>query len=375
MTLRARMLRLVSPYYERHPWLRDALVRVDGNADRARHAVARHFPQVIRPNPRSLFIALTANCNFRCKGCHYGREFMSGRQLPLSMVRDLLDDSKAIGFNKVRLYGGEPLVHPDLPEIVRHATTRGLDFWVTTNGLLLRQRIDRLFEAGLRRLTLGFYGHGSAYDEYVQRDGAFGRVEEGVAYARKRYGSQLSLTLDWVLMRPTCSLTALNALTGFARRYHLPVQVNLIHYSLPYFLQDHEDGAGELHFRPEDRPEIEAVVAEILRLKAGEPRLFPQPAIALRSIPDWLMKGPDMRVPCDRYRLIWVGPDGTVQMCYVTFKLGNLHEKRLPEMLFNPAHRKAARDAFALNCPNCHCGFDKRTLAHGPSRRLYSRVS
>jgi len=77
-------------------------------------------------------------------------------------------------------------------------------------------------------------------------------------------------------------------------------------------------------------------------------------------------------VPCDAYRLIWVGPDGSVQLCYVTFKLGNLHDTRLSELVFTPTHKKAARDAFAVNCPNCHCGYDKRVLAHGPSRRLYS---
>ena len=372
MTLRSRLVRLVAPLHANRPWLRDFLVLADGNASRVRHSVARVFPTVIRPDPRSLFIALTAHCNFRCKGCHYGRDFMPGHQLSLAMVRELLDDAKAIGFDKVRLYGGEPLLHRDLPDIVEHAARLGLDFWVTTNGLLLRQRIDALFEAGLRRLTLGFYGNGAAYDEYVQREQAFAKVEEGVAYARRRFGPRLSLSLDWVLMRPTCGADAIRELTDFARRYRVPIQVNLVHYSLPYFLQSHEDGSRELQFGPEDRPAIERVVEALLSLKATDPALIPQTAIALRSIPDWLMKGAGMRVPCDRYRLIWVGPDGTVQLCYVTFKLGNLHERRLADLVFTSAHRQAARDAFALNCPNCHCGFDKRVLAHGPSRRLYS---
>jgi cyclic pyranopterin phosphate synthase len=59
-------------------------------------------------------------------------------------------------------------------------------------------------------------------------------------------------------------------------------------------------------------------------------------------------------------------------MCYVTFKLGNLHEQRLKDMMFSPAHLQAARDAFALKCPNCHCGFDTRTLGHAPTRALYA---
>jgi cyclic pyranopterin phosphate synthase len=346
-------------------------VRVDGAVDRLRHGVARTFPQVIRADPRSLFISLTARCNFRCQGCHYGRDFMEGRQLPFPLVRDLLDDAKTIGFDKVRLYGGEPLLHSRLPEIVEHATRLGLRFWLTTNGLLLRRQIDGLFDAGLRQVTLGFYGIGAAYDAYVQRERAFVRVEDGIAYSRRRYGLRLSLALDWVLMRPTCSRSALTELKTFARAYRLPIHVNLIHYSLPYFLRDDEDDASKLHFRPEDRPAVEAAVSELLAFKAAHPELVPQSAVALRSIPDWITKGPAMRVPCDRYRLIWVGPDGTVQLCYVTFKLGNLHGTRLRDLVFTKAHEKASRDAFSLNCPNCHCGYDKRVLSHGPTRRLY----
>lgn len=67
-----------------------------------------------------------------------------------------------------------------------------------------------------------------------------------------------------------------------------------------------------------------------------------------------------MRVPCDSYQTLWVGPDGTVQQCYVTFRLGNLHTQRLKTMVFTPLHRQAARDAFAVNCPNCHCHYDRR---------------
>jgi cyclic pyranopterin phosphate synthase len=145
--------------------------------------------------------------------------------------------------------------------------------------------------------------------------------------------------------------------------------VNLIHYSLPYFTKAEN---RELQFGPEDRPAIESVVAELLRLKRARPDLLLNSTTGLSAIPDWLMKGSDMRVPCTAYRLIWVGPDGTVQMCYVTFKLGNLHEKRLKEMLLTAEHRKAARDSFLLNCPNCHCGYDARTVRHAPTRRLYN---
>jgi cyclic pyranopterin phosphate synthase len=78
-----------------------------------------------------------------------------------------------------------------------------------------------------------------------------------------------------------------------------------------------------------------------------------------------------MKVPCNAGRLIWIGADGSVQLCYVTFKLGNLNEQRLSELVFTDAHRNAAQNAFKLDCPNCHCGYDKRILGHLPSRLKY----
>jgi cyclic pyranopterin phosphate synthase len=141
-------------------------------------------------------------------------------------------------------------------------------------------------------------------------------------------------------MRPTCNVDEIQRLWKFAERYSAPIGVSLIHYSLPYFTEGPDQ---ELQFRPEDRAAIERAVSELIRIKQLRPELIQQSLMALRSIPDWLLKKADMRVPCDRYHLLWVGADGTVQLCYVTFKLGNLHEQRLASMLFTAEHKKAAR--------------------------------
>ena len=327
------------------------------------------LPQIIQPDPREIYITLTANCNLRCIGCRYGRDFMPGQQLPLSMVRDLLDDCKALGIKNIRLYGGEPLLHKDIIRIVEHSVGLGLNTWLTTNGILLKEKVDDLYSAGLRTIAVGFYGTGEEYNLYVQRPDRYARMERGIAYTRERYGMGVNLRLGWVLMRPTCNLKAIREMWQFSERYNAQLGISLIHYSLPYFTEGPD---RELQFRPEDRGDIENAVEELLRLKRQRPEMIQQSEMALRSIPDWLLKGPDMKVPCDRYRLLWIGADGTVQLCYVTFKLGDLREKRLREMLFTAEHEQAARDAFSLRCPNCHCSYHNRIERHIPSRLRYA---
>jgi MoaA/NifB/PqqE/SkfB family radical SAM enzyme len=356
-------------YLKAHPAADSAARTVKKELEFLVHTTALMFPSIIKPDPTEIYLTLTANCNLRCLGCHYGRDFMPGQQLSWEIVKGVLDDCKAINLRNIRFYGGEPLLHPDLPKMVEHADKLGLHSLLTTNGVLLEKKFDELYAAGLRRIAVGIYGNEQSYDPYVQRRNKYNEIVRGIAHARKQGGKDLILVLGWLLMRPTCNLTNLREVWELAREHHAPIGVSLIHYSLPYFSEGPE---GELQFRPEDRAAIDEVVAELLRLKKLQPGLIQQSEPALRSIPDWLLKKAEMRVPCDRYKLIWVGADGTVQLCYVTFKLGNLHEKRLADILFTKEHAQAARDAFQLKCPNCHCSYHHRVELYPPTRLRYA---
>jgi cyclic pyranopterin phosphate synthase len=271
----------------------------------------------------------------------------------------------------VRFYGGEPLLHPDLPAMIAHASGLGMEAYVTTNGVLLERRVDELVEAGLSWMSIGFYGVGLDYDEYTQKDGHFERLERSLDAVRARYGS-FPIQLNWTMLRTTCNLPALHQAWSFAQRFDLLFHLDLYMHFNPFFT----DGPDEaLSFRPGDRPGVEAVAAELVRLKQAEPERFPHSLEFLRSVPDWLILGEDMRVPCDAYQLIWVGADGSVQLCDVAFPLGSLHERRLGEILFGDAHKRAARDAFELKCPNCTCKCESRITKHAPSYRRFSASS
>ena len=226
---------------------------------------------------------------------------MPNSQLEWPIVRDLLDDAKEMGIQSVRLYGGEPLLHPDLPKMVEHCEKLRLSVYVTTNAIQLKEKVDELYAAGLRQITIGLYGIGDVYDKYVQRKNRFAQLEESIVYIRERYGSKMRLRLNWLLMRPSCSVEALHEAFDFAEKYAIRLQVDQIHYSLPYFTEGPD---RVLQFRPEDRPAIEKVVRELIRLKRARPDMLNATLRGLSSITDWLLKGPEMRVPCNKYDFI-----------------------------------------------------------------------
>ncbi len=365
---RSRIVSQVRPYIEQHQLLKTAAKRVDLELSRLQHRLGAQIPAVIRPAPRKLTVAITADCNLRCHGCRYGRDFMPGARLSLATMREMLDDAKAGGVETVRFYGGEPLLHPDLPAMVAHATQVGLRSYVTTNGTHLGPRIKALHDAGLRLATVGFYGLEPHYSAHTGRAGHFERLERSLATVRQLYGADFELQLNFVIMRGTANPRALAEAWAFAERFGMFLHLDLAGTTIPFFQGDGVD----LMPQEADRSELEQLAAALIALKRQHPGRVLHSDAFLRSVPDWMLKGTAMRVPCDAYGMMWIGADGTVQLCDTAFPLGNVGQTRLRDILFGEAHRKAARDAFQLNCPNCTCLVDSRIQKDRPSYKRYA---
>ena len=111
---------------------------------------------------RDLRISVTDRCNFRCVYCMpkevYGRDyrFLERRELlTFEEIARLARASAALGVEKVRLTGGEPLIRRELERLVAMlAEIPGLDLTLTTNGSLLPRKAQALVDAGLGRVTV-----------------------------------------------------------------------------------------------------------------------------------------------------------------------------------------------------------------------------
>jgi molybdenum cofactor biosynthesis enzyme MoaA len=108
-----------------------------------------------------LRISLIDRCNFRCQYClpedaelSYVRpQDLLTREEILTLVKNVFIP---LGFRKFRLTGGEPLLHPEVVEIVRDIASLSAtsDLALTTNGYLLDNLAEMLYEAGLRRINI-----------------------------------------------------------------------------------------------------------------------------------------------------------------------------------------------------------------------------
>src|SRR5262245_8044822 len=118
--------------------------------------------QFLRPL-RDLRISVTDRCNFRCPYCMPaevfgpGHAFLRDPQLmSLPELTRIVRAFQALGVEKVRLTGGEPLLRNDVPDLIR-TLKRDLgipDIALTTNGWLLEKLAPALRSAGLDRLNV-----------------------------------------------------------------------------------------------------------------------------------------------------------------------------------------------------------------------------
>lgn len=112
---------------------------------------------------RDLRISVTDRCNFRCPYCMPKEVFGASHQflrdpqlMSLPEIVRIVRAFRALGVEKVRLTGGEPLLRADVPELVR-ALKKDLgvpDLALTTNGWLLEKYAPALRDAGLDRVNV-----------------------------------------------------------------------------------------------------------------------------------------------------------------------------------------------------------------------------
>jgi MoaA/NifB/PqqE/SkfB family radical SAM enzyme len=92
-------------------------------------------------------------CNLACTYCNEFDDF--SKPVPIEEMYRRIDKLGALGTSVVTISGGEPLMHPELDDVIRRIRANGMIAGLITNGyLLVAERIQRLNRAGLEWLQI-----------------------------------------------------------------------------------------------------------------------------------------------------------------------------------------------------------------------------
>lgn len=153
---------------------------------------------------RDLRVSLTDRCSLRCNYCMPAdfADWIPGDHLLTSDEMLLvLDVATEMGIDQVRLTGGEPLLRPDVVDVVRriYALPHAPKISLTSNGLRLPQLAHELADAGLERVNISLDTlDPERFKQMTHRD-RFHDVIEGIQAAKE--AGLLPVKVNAVLLR------------------------------------------------------------------------------------------------------------------------------------------------------------------------------
>src|SRR5258708_21145247 len=104
-------------------------------------------------HPLLAHIIPVRRCNLACTYCNEFDDF--SQPVPTEEMFRRIDKLGALGTAVVTISGGEPLLHPELDDIIRRIRSNGMIAGLITNGyFLVAEGIQRLTRAGLRWLQI-----------------------------------------------------------------------------------------------------------------------------------------------------------------------------------------------------------------------------
>jgi len=124
----------------------------------------------------------TRRCNLRCVHCYSRSEDRAyGGELSGDEARRTIDDLADFGAPVLLFSGGEPMLRPDLHDLVAYAVGRGMRAVISTNGTLIDdEAVGRLRDAGLSYVGVSLDGLGAVNDQFRGVPGAFKKALAGI---------------------------------------------------------------------------------------------------------------------------------------------------------------------------------------------------
>ncbi|GAB6180533.1 putative heme d1 biosynthesis radical SAM protein NirJ2 [Desulfotomaculum defluvii] len=129
----------------------------------------------------------TNACNLYCEHCYRDAGVKAEEELNTEEGKRLLDQIAEAGFKIMIFSGGEPLMRPDIYELVAHAKSKGLRPVFGTNGTLITQEVaQRLKDSGAAGIGISLDSVDSAkHDKFRAQQGCWQAAVEGMRNCRK----------------------------------------------------------------------------------------------------------------------------------------------------------------------------------------------
>ncbi len=151
-----------------------------------------------------IYFYLTGGCNLRCRHCWIVPKYQSaGNSYPtldLDLFRSIVEQARTLGLSGVKLTGGEPLLHPQIQDIMELIQTEELSLTVETNGVLCTPKLaERMAACKNTFVSVSLDGGNAETHEWVR--GVPGCFDHALVGIRNLVVEELKPQIIMTIMR------------------------------------------------------------------------------------------------------------------------------------------------------------------------------
>ena len=291
-------------------------------------------PMIRKRFPLVLMLEPLHACNLTCTGCGRIREYESTITDRLSLEQCLAAVDEC-GAPIVSICGGEPMMYPEIGELVSAVLDRGKHIYLCTNGMYIQKRLAEFAPSKRFFFNVHLDGLEETHDMAVERAGVFAEAVEGIRAAK---AAGFMVCTNTTVYRET-DMAEIEELFAYLQQFD--VDGHMLSPAYPYSAVD----ATEIFLT---RQEVHEKFQRV-------DRLFER--FKLNSTPTYLkfLKG-ERDLPCTAWGNPTYNVKGWKGPCYL---ITDAHWERFDDLMSQTPWSKYGRGA-DRRCEHCmvHCGFE-----------------
>ena len=179
------------------------------------------------PFPEVISFYLTERCNLNCKMCFLKNINYSLDFIPLDIAKKVVKELMPVR-PRYGMSGGEPLLYPDIEELISYIKTHELSLSIVTNGTKLLDFAEFIVHSGVDRIKVSIDGPPEVHDKIRGVPGTFSKLEKGIDKInkeKKKRGKRKPRLFLYSLLHSNCDV---NFIVSFAEKYKFDV-INFLH--------------------------------------------------------------------------------------------------------------------------------------------------
>lgn len=238
--------------------------------------------------------SLTNRCNHHCEYCGIWK--MKTNELNTEEVFFVIDELSQCGNKAIAFTGGEPLIRDDIAEIIDYCFYKGIYTKLTTNGSLVKDRINGLKKVGFVRLSCD--GPKEIHD--LQRQtGSYGEVIQAAGLLKEH---NIKVGLNCVISK--LNVSCINEILREAKKMNVRVSFQPLEY---------RNGSDFLFRNMPTQEDYRSVFKMLIAEKKSGNKYIANSLTVL----NYMLNGPkESKIKCWAGLLIWrITPDGKITAC------------------------------------------------------------